>query len=323
MTSQPIDNANRRDIAVLIPCYNEEAAITEVITGFRKALPNSRIYVYDNNSKDGTVEKARAAGAIVRSESRQGKGHVVRRMFADIDAEIYIMVDGDATYDAERAPEMIDALVQQGVDMVVGVREPVDPKLAYRPGHQFGNKVLTGTASLLFGRTFTDMLSGYRAFSRRFVRSFPALSKGFETETELTIHALHLDIPSGEVVTRYYDRPEGSDSKLSTIRDGIRILFMILFLLKEFRPFAFFGAISLALMTAALILAVPLFITFAETGLVPRMPTAVLVTGMMMLASLSFVCGVILDSVSRGRLESKRLTYLALPQVSQEDTSDK
>lgn len=316
MTSDLIDNANRNDIAVLIPCYNEEAAISDVITGFRNVLPNCSIYVYDNNSSDATIEKARNAGAIVRSESRQGKGHVVRRMFADIDAEIYVIVDGDATYDVERAPDMINTLVQQGLDMVVGVREPIDAKQAYRPGHQFGNKLLTGTVSFLFGRTFTDMLSGYRIFTRRFIRSFPAISKGFETETEITIHALQLGMPVGEVATRYYSRPEGSNSKLSTIRDGIRILFMILFLMKEFRPFAFFGAISLALIAFALFLATPLLVTYVETGLVPRMPTAVLVTGLAILASLSLVCGIILDSVSRGRLEVKRLRYLAFPRVS-------
>jgi len=302
-----------RDIAVLIPCYNEESTVAAVVEGFRNALPQARIFVYDNNSTDQTTAKARSAGATVRTELRQGKGNVVRRMFADIDADIYVMADGDATYDVERARDLVEALVVDNLDMVVGVREPVDAKAAYRPGHQFGNRLLTGTVSILFGRTFTDMLSGYRVFSHRFAKSFPCQARGFETETEITIHALHLGMPVGEIVTEYYERPEGSESKLSTYTDGARILLTILLLLKEFRPFAFFGSIAAALVLGSTALAVPLFLTYFETGLVPRLPTAVLVTGTMILACMSGVCGIILDSVSRARLEAKRLAYLSIP----------
>lgn len=316
MPSQAIDTSETTggalSIAVLLPCYNERAAIQEVVAAFSKALPAARVFVYDNNSTDLTAEAARRAGAIVRTESKQGKGNVIRRMFADIDADVYVMADGDATYDAECAAELVNALLDQQLDMVVGVREPVDAKAAYRPGHQFGNRLLTGTVSMLFGRSFTDMLSGYRVFSRRFVKSFPAQSGGFETETEITIHALQLGMPTGEITTRYFARAEGSESKLSTYRDGFFILMTIMHLLKEFRPFAFFGIIATLLAIAGLIIAFPLFITYLETGSVPRFPTAILASGMMILACLSGVCGIILDNVSRGRLEVKRLAYLSI-----------
>ena len=299
-------------IAVLIPCYNEEVAITRVVADFRAALPEATIYVYDNNSSDGTVEVARAAGAIVRTERLQGKGHVIRRMFADIDADLYVLVDGDDTYDATAAPAMVTLAAAQGLDMVNGTRV-TDVSAAYRPGHKLGNKVLTGIVRLIFGNRITDMLSGYRAFSRRFVKSFPALSSGFETETEFTVHALELRMPIGEIATRYKDRPEGSVSKLRTYSDGIRILRTIMILIKEERPLAFFSCCAAALVILAVLLGIPLLAEYWRTGLVPRLPTAVLVTGLMLLAALSQTCGLILDSVSRGREEIKRLAYLAIP----------
>jgi glycosyltransferase involved in cell wall biosynthesis len=311
------------DIAVLIPCYNEEAAIAAVIDGFRQALPDALIYVYDNNSSDKTIEKAEAAGAIIRTEPRQGKGNVIRRMFADVEADVYVMADGDATYDAERAGDLVAALLKDNLDMVVGTREPVNAETAYRPGHQFGNRLLTGTVGNLFGQVFTDMLSGYRVFSRRFVKSFPTHATGFETETEITIHALHLGMPVGEVLTKYYERPDGSESKLNTYRDGFRILMTIMVLLQEFRPFAFYCSIATVLAVGGAALSVPLFVTFLETGLVPRFPTAILVTGMTILACLSGVCGIILESVSRARLEAKRLAYLSIPAPGNQRQNDR
>jgi len=309
-----IKRDNDPHIAVLLPCYNEEATIAQVVADFKKALPDAVIYVYDNNSKDRTTELATEAGAVVRSEPQQGKGHVVRRMFADIDADIYVMSDGDVTYDAERAPELVAKLVDENLDMVVGTRVPVEESgETYRAGHRFGNKLLTQTVTTIFGRGVTDMLSGYRVFSRRFAKSFPSTSKGFEIETEITIHALQMGLPVAEVETRYFARPEGSVSKLNTYQDGFRILFMILKLFKGVKPFSFFGIIAAVLALLSFGLAVPLFQTYFETGLVPRLPTAVLVTGMMILASLSFVCGIVLDSVSRGRWEAKKLAYLAEP----------
>ena len=308
-----------RRVAVLLPCYNEEVAIVDVVRGFRQALPEATIYVYDNNSRDRTVERAREAGAVVRSETRQGKGNVVRRMFADIDADVYLMADGDLTYDATKAAELIDLLVRDNLDMVVGTRLDSTGQALFRSGHRLGNHLLTGVVGFLFGSTFTDMLSGYRAFSRRFVKSFPALSAGFETETELTIHALQLKMPVAEFRARYFARPEGSTSKLSTYRDGLRILRMIVYLLKEFRPTFFFSAIAAALALIALAIAYPVFVTYFETGLVPRFPTAILSTGLMLLAFLSVTCGLILDSVSNHRLETKRLHYLAIPAVGAQD----
>jgi len=300
----------RPRIAVLLPCYNEEAAIADTVTGFRAALPDATVYVYDNNSRDRTVEVARAAGAVVRSEQGQGKGHVVRRMFADVDADVYIMADGDLTYDPTSAPAMVDQLLTEQLDMVVGTRQHEQAE-AYRGGHVLGNRVFTGLLAGLFGRSFTDIFSGYRVFSRRFVKSFPVLSSGFEIETEMSVHALELRMPVGEQVTTYFARPEGSASKLSTFRDGWRILRTIATLYRIERPVLFFGGVGLLLVLAALALAVPLVLTYLQTGLVPRLPTAVLVTGMVIIAVLCFFAGLILDTVTRGRREVRRLAYLA------------
>jgi glycosyltransferase involved in cell wall biosynthesis len=298
-------------IAVLLPCYNEEAAIAATVAGFRAALPNATVYVYDNNSRDRTKEAAAAAGAIVRSERQQGKGHVVRRMFADIDADVYIMADGDLTYDPAAAPAMVGMLLGEQLDMVVGTRRH-DAKTAYRGGHVLGNRVFTGLLSGLFGRTFSDIFSGYRVFSRRFVKSFPVLSHGFEIETEMSVHALELRMPVGEVETSYAARPEGSHSKLSTFGDGWRILRTIATLYRVERPALFYGAIGALLLTVAVLLAIPLVRTYLETGLVPRFPTAILVTGIVIVAVLCFFAGLILDTVTRGRREVRRLSYLSL-----------
>jgi glycosyltransferase involved in cell wall biosynthesis len=303
------DNAPRR-VAVLVPCYNEQAAITQVVEQFRAALPGAVIYVYDNNSKDGTAAAARAAGAVVGVETRQGKGHVVCRMFADIEADIYVLVDGDATYDAPSAPKMIEKLVGENLDMVVASRVDNEHD-AYRLGHRSGNRLLTWFVAEVFGSAFSDILSGYRIFSRRFVKSFPALSSGFEIETELTIHALELGMPVGEVKTPYYARLEGSASKLNTWRDGLRILWTILQLYRVERPLRFFGVIAMLLATLAVVLAVPVIVTFLERGVVPRLPTAILSTGLMLLACLALTSGLVLDTVTRGRRELKRLAYLA------------
>jgi glycosyltransferase involved in cell wall biosynthesis len=301
-------------VAVLVPCFNEEAAVATVVADFRKALPAAAIYVYDNNSKDRTVEVARAAGAEVRSERRQGKGNVVRRMFADIDADIYVLVDGDATYDAPSAPRMIDTLVNDHLDMVVGFR--VDQSAAaYRPGHRTGNWMLTSFLSWVFGQSFKDILSGYRVFSRRFVKSFPVLSDGFEIETELSVHALELALPVTEIETPYYARPEGSVSKLNTWRDGLRILGTILKLYRSEKPLRFFTAIGIFLALVSIGLAIPIIITFLEEGLVPRLPTAVLSMGLMIVAILSVSSGLVLDTVTRGRREMKLLAYLAHPAI--------
>lgn len=299
-------------VAVLIPCYNEEVAIPQVVQDFRAALPQADIYVYDNNSRDRTSEVARACGAIVRVEKRQGKGNVVRRMFADIEADVYVLVDGDATYHAASAPKMVNTLLDEQLDMVVGCRVHTQTE-AYRPGHVVGNAMLTGFVAQLFGRSFTDILSGYRVFSRRFVKSFPALSKGFETETELTVHALELRMPVTELDTPYGARPEGSASKLSTYRDGWRILRLILQLYKHERPLAYFSTLAVMLALVSLGLAVPVIIDYLNTGLVPRFPTAILSTGIMILAFLFFIAGVILETVTRGRQEIKRLLYLQTP----------
>lgn len=301
-------------IAVILPCYNEEAAIGEVVAGFRKVLPEAEIYVYDNNSKDRTSEVATAAGAIVRSETLQGKGNVVRRMFADIDADIYLMCDGDITYDASSAPAMINKLIDENLDMVVACRVDTETA-AYRAGHRFGNALFTGFVAKLFGSRFTDILSGYRAFSRRYVKSFPALSNGFEIETELTVHALELRMPIGEMDSPYGARLEGSQSKLSTYRDGFRILLMITKLFKNERPLFFFSIIFGLLSLAAIGLSIPVLITYLETGLVPRLPTAVLAASTMLLAFLALTCGLILDTVTHGRREIKRLAYLTIPSV--------
>jgi len=297
-------------IAVLLPCYNEEAAIAQTVAGFKAALPGATIYVYDNNSSDRTVEVAARAGAVVRTERMQGKGNVVRRMFADVDADIYVMADGDATYDAASAPALIARVLDEQLDMVVGARvTQVDG--AYRRGHQFGNAVLTGMLTRLFGRSFSDILSGYRVFSRRFVKSFPVLSSGFEIETEISVHALELKMPVAEVETPYFARPEGSESKLSTYGDGFRILNTIVQLYRLERPLLFFGMIGALLALVALLLAVPLVTTYLHTHLVPRQPTAILVTGLIILAALNCFAGLILDTVVRGRREVRRLAYLA------------
>ncbi|NKC30278.1 glycosyltransferase [Falsiroseomonas selenitidurans] len=299
-------------IAVLIPCYNEAVAIPGVVADFRAALPGATIHVYDNNSADGTAEAARAAGALVRRETQQGKGHVVRRMLADIEADLYVLVDGDGTYDAAAAPGMIRLALEEQLDLVTGTRV-TQGEAAYRPGHVLGNQVLTGLVRHIFGNRITDMLSGYRVFSRRFAKSFPALAEGFETETEFTVHALALHMPVGEVPTAYRARPPGSTSKLNTWRDGWRILSAILLLVRRERPLPFFALVALLLAATGVVLAVPVLQTFVATGLVPRLPTAVLSMGLVLLACLSLACGLILDTVTRGRVEAKRMAYLAIP----------
>ncbi len=299
-------------IAVLLPCYNEEAAIAQTVAGFRTALPDAAIHVYDNNSADRTIEVAERAGAIVRRERIQGKGAVVRRMFADIDADVYVMADGDATYDAASAPLLVRRLVDEQLDMIVGSRVS-QVQESYRRGHRFGNALLTGMLARLFGRSFTDILSGYRVFSRRFVKSFPSLSAGFEIETEISVHALELRMPCAEIETPYYARPEGSESKLSTYGDGWRILSTIVTLYRIERPLLYFGGLGLLLALVAVALAVPLVLTYAQTGLVPRFPTAILVTGLVIVAALCFFAGLILDTVVRGRREMRRLAYLTYP----------
>jgi glycosyltransferase involved in cell wall biosynthesis len=301
-------------IAVLVPCFNEEAAIGKVVRDFRSSLPGATIYVYDNNSSDRTIAVAREAGAIVRSETRQGKGHVVRRMFADVDADIYLLVDGDATYDAPSAPKMIGRLVADRLDMVVGrrIEQSTD---SYRPGHRFGNRLLTGFLWAVFGKSLADMLSGYRVFSRRFVKSFPVLSDGFEIETELTVHVLELALPVAEIDTPYFARPKGSHSKLNTWSDGLRIVGTIVKLNRSEAPLRFFAAIGITLAIVSVGLAIPIFVTYLEQGIVPRLPTAVLSTGLMILAVLSISSGLVLDTVTRGRREMKLLAYLAQPAV--------
>ena len=299
-------------IAVLVPCRDEEAAVGEVVRGFRAALPGATVYVYDNNSTDRTREVAAAAGAVVRSESQPGKGSVVRRMFADIEADAYVLVDGDGTYDASAAPEMVRRLLEERLDMVTAIR--VDESIgAYRPGHRFGNLLLTGMVRLVFGDRITDMLSGYRTFSRRFVKSFPALAHGFETETEFTVHALELHLPVGELPTPYRERPAGSASKLHTIRDGIRILGTIAALVRRERPLPFFGGLAALLLLLAVLLMVPVLETYLQTGLVPRMPSFLASVGLTILAWLSIACGLILDTVTQGRREAKRMAYLSIP----------
>lgn len=306
-----MNNVETPRIAVLIPCYNEAEAITAVVRDFAAALPEATIYVYDNNSRDATRERAAAAGAVVRSETFQGKGNVVRRMFADVEAEVYVLVDGDGTYDAASARRMVDRLLAESLDMVNGARVPV-AAAAFRPGHVLGNRMLSRTVTAIFGDRIRDLLSGYRVLSRRFVKSFPALASGFETETELTVHALELRLPVAEVETPYRDRPAGSVSKLRTYHDGFRILRTIFSLVKEERPLRFFASVAVVLALIALALGVPLVTEFARTGLVPRLPTAVLATGLILLAAVSFVAGLILDTVTLGRREMKRLHYLSL-----------
>ncbi|MFI3189640.1 glycosyl transferase [Crenothrix sp. D3] len=304
----------QKNVAVLVPCYNEEKTIRKVVKDFQTILPDAAIYVFDNNSSDQTKQVAKEAGAIVRTESHSGKGNVIRRMFADVEADIYILVDGDDTYDATTVLPMIEKLVANHLDMVVGVRQTSE-ETSYRKGHKLGNALLTGLVAVIFGHTFTDMLSGYRVMSRRFVKSFPALTKGFEIETELTVHALELRMPTAELLTFYRSRPQDSISKLNTYRDGFRILSTILRLYKDEHPQTFFSIIAFALALASVILAYPLFETFLKTGLVPRIPTAILSTGLMLLAFLSLASGLILETVTRGRQELKRLMYLSIPAI--------
>ncbi|MGZ5923404.1 MAG: glycosyltransferase family 2 protein [Rhizomicrobium sp.] len=299
------------EIAVILPCYNEEAAIGKTVRDFRAALPAAKIYVYDNNSKDRTVEVAREAGAIVRTEMRQGKGNVMRRMFADVEADIYVLADGDDTYDASAAPALIRRLVEEGLDIVTGRRIHTEAA-AYRAGHVLGNRMLTGLTAMMFNVKLGDMLSGYRIMSRRFVKSFPFTAEGFGIETELTVHAVRLMMPMAEVDTAYKERPVGSVSKLSTYRDGFKILFTIAQMLREERPLLFFSAIAFVLALAAMVLGTSIVIEFVHTGLVPRLPTALLATGLMVIAFLSLMSGLILDTVTRGRWANKRLAYLSI-----------
>jgi len=299
-------------IAVLVPCYNEEAAIATVVNDFRASLPAATIYVYDNNSKDETVTRAREAGAVVRTESRQGKGNVVRRMFADIEADVYVLVDGDDTYDATAAPALIAKLVEDGLDIVSGQRVATGQS-AYRPGHVLGNRMLTGLTATMFRVELHDLLTGYRIMSRRFVKSFPFTAEGFGIETELTVHAVRLLMPMAEVETRYKERPEGSVSKLSTYRDGFKILFTIASLVREERPLIFFASIFVLLAAFSLLIGTPVVVEYFRTGFVPRLPTALVAVGAMVLAFLSLASGLILDTVTRGRWEDKRMAYLAIP----------
>lgn len=310
---------DRLDITVLIPCYNEAATIVQVVKDFQKALPDAKIYVFDNNSKDKTAALATGAGAIVREVNLQGKGNVVRRMFADVEADVYVMVDGDATYHAPSASMLIDALVSADLDMVVGSRaEESKENNNYRPGHRMGNALLTGAVARIFGGNFADMLSGYRVFSRRFVKSFAAESHGFEIETELTVHALEMRLPYAEISTPYSERPEGSESKLSTYKDGIKILRMIIRLYSNERPSQFWGIIGLVLLLVALVVVLPVIVEYAETNTVPRFPTLIVASGLMVVGFLSATIGLVLRTVTKGRKEAKHLAYLAFSSVANE-----
>lgn len=298
-------------IAVLLPCFNEATTIAAVIDGFHRALPTAVVYVYDNNSTDGSADVAAAAGAVVRRERHQGKGNVVRRMFADIDSDIYVLADSDQTYDASAAGQLVEGLIKQNVDMVVGVR--VGIKDAFRYGHRAGNQLFNRVVSSLFGPGFTDILSGYRVLSRRFVKSFPSTSSGFEIETELSVHALDLKLPAAEIALNYGERPQNSASKLRTYRDGFRISVKILMMYRALKPLQFYGAISIVLIVVALIIGAPVIITYLETGLVPRLPTAILAASIIQLGVLSLVCGIIIHAVSSTGRELKRMRYLDLP----------
>jgi glycosyltransferase involved in cell wall biosynthesis len=299
------------EIAEILPCYNEEATVGKTVRDFRAALPAAKVYVYDNNSKDRTVEAARSAGAIVRSEVRQGKGNVMRRMFADVEADIYVLADGDDTYDASVAPALIKKLIEEGLDLVTGLRVHSDAA-AYRAGHLWGNRMLTGLTAMMFNVKLGDMLSGYRVMSRRFVKSFPFTAEGFGIETELTVHAVRLLMPTAEVETAYKERPVGSVSKLSTYRDGFKILFTIAQMLREERPLLFFSVIAGMIAAVSVAFGTSILIEFAHTGLVPRLPTAILATGLMLIAFLALMSGLILDTVTRGRWANKRLAYLSM-----------
>jgi len=304
-------------IAVLVPCHNEEHAIAQVVGDFRSALPGAVVYAYDNNSGDDTRSRAIEAGAVVRGESRQGKGFVVRRMFSDIEADVYVLVDGDGTYDASVAPGMVSLLVNERLDMVVGRR--ISDKISLRTSHRFGNRLFTRVVAQLFGKRFEDILSGYRVFSRRFVKSFTVFTGGFEIETEMTIHALTLNLPIQEVNTQYRSRAEGSQSKLSTYKDGFHILAAIVTLFREEQPLVFFSILGSAFILLALILIYPVVMEFLETGLVPRFPTAILSTGLVLSGLFSYAAGIILDTVTRGRRETKWLAYLAIPVIERHD----
>ena len=308
-------SSGRPSIAVLLPCLDEEAAVASSVEAFRLALPEAQIFVYDNGSTDATAERAAAAGAVVRSESLTGKGNVVRRMFADVEADVYVLADGDHSHDASAAPAMVDRLVAEDLDMVVGVRVEAEGQDPYRPGHRIGNALLSWLVRRMFGAVFTDISSGYRVMSRRFVKSFPALSRQFEIEPELSAHCAHLRLPCAEMPTHYAERPEGGKSKLRTLRDGRRALLTIGLLVKEFHPFRFFTSAAIVLGLIAVALAVPIVLTFLETGLVPRLPTAVLCAALGLASLGSFLSGVVLDSVSRGRQEQKRMAYLRYPSV--------
>ena len=313
-----LDPGGRQAVAVLVPCFNEEAGVASVVADFRAALPEAVIYVYDNNSSDRTVAAAAAAGAVVRKETHQGKGNVVRRMFADVDADVFVLVDGDATYDAASARALIARLIEDRLDMVVAARIDRE-EAAYRMGHRLGNRLFSGFVDLVFKASFTDILSGYRVFSRRFVKSFPALSRGFEIEVELAVHALELELPVAEIPTPYYARLHGSASKLSTWRDGFRILSTIVNLYRSERPLAFFGALGAAFAALSVVLAIPIFATFLREGIVPRFPTAILSTGLMLLAFFFGIAGLILDTVTKGRREAKLIAYLAQPVPGEDD----
>lgn len=309
-------------IAILVPCRDEERTVAKVVGDFLRALPAAHVYVYDNASTDRTADVARAAGATVRRETRPGKGGVVRRMFAEVDADVYVLVDGDATYDATRAPDLVSELLKHNLDMVTAVRDEGERAGTYRRGHRFGNRAFNTLLGMLFGLKPADMFSGYRAFSRRFVKSFPASSGGFEIETEFTVHALEQRLPTAEIRAEYFERPEGSVSKLSTYRDGLRILRMTVVLFKDERPLAFFGTLAALLAFAGLALGATVVVEYMETHLVPRLPTAILATGLMLSAFLSLACGLILDSVARGRREIKRLAYLAAGALPGGDSQD-
>jgi glycosyltransferase involved in cell wall biosynthesis len=314
-TRDPVASATENRpiaIAVLVPCYNEEITIEKVVADFRAALPEATVYVYDNNSRDRTVEVARKAGAVVRKEPRQGKGNVVRRMFADVEADVYVLVDGDDTYDAAASRMLVDQLVEERLDFINAMRVS-SAKDAYRAGHRFGNWLLTGLVRQIFGRQFNDMLSGYKFLSRRFVKSFPAMSSGFETETELAVHALELRMPCTEVATVYKERPPGSVSKLRTYSDGAHIMMLIARLVKDERPLHFFGLSGFLCMVVAVFLSIPLLVTYLETGLVPRVPTAILSVALVIVGVLSIFAGLILDMTTKTRREMKRLIYLSLP----------
>ena len=312
--SAPKDHILTQDdlvIAAVVPCHNEAHTVAKVVTDLRATVPGIQVYVYDNNSSDGTDELARAAGAVVRYENRKGKGNVVRRAFSDIDADVYLLIDGDDTYDVDDAPAMIETLLEGPYDHVLGVRRELDASSsAYRPGHEAGNKAFNRLVSGLFGLPVTDMLSGYRIFSRRFVKSFPALSREFEIETELTVHSMNLRVPQTEVEVGFRDRPEGSESKLSTVKDGVKILTLIAHLIRHERPLAFHGIVGAVFALVGLLLAVPIFVEFGETGLVPRFPTAFLAASLMILAFLTWLVGLVLDGITRSRRESSRLVYL-------------